>query len=127
MSPPKSVPELISKKITLYLPEIEKVKVMELPFCDLTTDIFALLKRDNGDQLFPFPQGRQSIVREPLQLHNALGAAQKNFLIFNLQSFNSSVSQALIFKMGIITPISCSCRKAQCINAHQGFRWPLTQ
>lgn len=46
--PPKSVPKLVRKRIPLHLPEIEKVKVMELTFGVLNTDTSATLQRKDA-------------------------------------------------------------------------------
>lgn len=53
--PPKSVPKLVRKRIPLHLPEIEKVKVMELTFGVLNTDTFAILQRKDAISFSPSP------------------------------------------------------------------------
>lgn len=75
---------------------------MEVAFCVLNIDTTAISKRKDGGHLFPSPV-RSDAGQVLLLLHSGFGSAQKSFLIFNFLSCNSSVSQALNFKRGIIT------------------------
>lgn len=73
-----------------------------MAFCVLNIHTAAISKRKHGDQLFPIPV-RPDTGQVPLPLHSGFGSAQKSFLIFNFLSCNSSASQALNFKRGIVT------------------------
>lgn len=87
MIPSKSAPKLI-RSITLYLSEIEKVKVRELTLCVLNSDL-VIFKWKDSDQLSPITcEGR--VQEGLLVLHSGFGVAPKSFL--KHQGFASSVS-----------------------------------
>lgn len=111
----------IRKRITLHLPEMEKVKVTELTFCVLNTDIFAISKWKDDDQSSPITCGDRVQARN-YGCTMDLCAPRP----FRCTRVLPPVSQAQNFKTGIIrTPFSYSCWKAQHVNMHQVFRWAL--
>lgn len=105
--------KLIRKKITFYLPKMEKVKVMELAFCVLNTETLAILKRKDGDQLSPIPCEGSAQASNYCCCTTDLDRLKRTSRFFP-EFLNASMLQALNFKMGIITMlISYSCWRPQ--------------